>query len=89
MAKVVKTVSLDEVVAAHLEGTPNASAYVNKALRDQMLREAEERANGVPIPQERREAARTWAKAAARKIRNLPTDPAFVEARRRALGEAA
>ncbi len=88
MAKIVKTVSVDDVVAEHLETTGNASAYVNKAVRDQMLRDAQERANGGPITTAQREAARRWAKSAARKIRTLPTDPAFADARRRALGEA-
>jgi hypothetical protein len=82
MAKVIKSVSLDPEQAAYLDAT-NGSALVNELLRQRMVREAEERANGGPISDERRAAARAWARDALSKAKALKADPQRQERRRR------
>lgn len=61
-----KSVYLADDVLEYLSKHENASAEVNRLVRLKIARDAEEaafeRANGVPLTEERRARARTWVR---------------------------
>jgi hypothetical protein len=66
MSGQTKSFYLAPDVIEYLESHPNASAEVNRLVRRKIMQDAEaqafQRINGVPLTEERRRRARTWAR---------------------------